>query len=99
MFCKNCGNELKDEEKFCGKCGQRVSDEIVKKDSVNKKQPILLSTNKYLLCDGLHRLSYIAYTKNSTKVKALVLYYIFFNLSSIKPFSSKISILSIDKPL
>lgn len=24
MFCKNCGNELKDEVKFCSKCGTPV---------------------------------------------------------------------------
>lgn len=89
--------EKMDESDFISRFEKLISGLTSKK--INKKQPILLSTNKYLLCDGLHRLSYIAYTKNSTKVKALVLYYIFFNLSSIKPFSSKISILSIDKPL
>ena len=27
MFCKKCGNELKDGEQFCSKCGQAVNDE------------------------------------------------------------------------
>lgn len=24
MFCKNCGNEIKENEKFCGKCGKKI---------------------------------------------------------------------------
>ena len=24
MFCKNCGNEIKEKEKFCSKCGKKV---------------------------------------------------------------------------
>lgn len=31
MFCKNCGNELKDGVKFCGKCGtlQNMSEQDI----------------------------------------------------------------------
>ena len=32
MFCKNCGNELADEVKFCNKCGASVDGEIKQKE-------------------------------------------------------------------
>lgn len=38
-ICKNCGNELKDSAKFCGKCGEKAEEAI-------QEQPILIkSTN------------------------------------------------------
>lgn len=37
MYCRKCGNEIKDGEKFCGKCGQEVNEEI-KNTSSNKKK-------------------------------------------------------------
>lgn len=36
MFCEKCGHELKNDEKFCGKCGVPVS-EPVKEQAVKKK--------------------------------------------------------------
>lgn len=30
MFCSNCGNEIKDGEKFCSKCGQQVDKNLKK---------------------------------------------------------------------
>lgn len=31
MFCKNCGNEIKDGVKFCGKCGMKVQAKVADK--------------------------------------------------------------------
>ena len=28
MYCSNCGNKIEEDEKFCGKCGQPVSNNI-----------------------------------------------------------------------
>lgn len=53
MFCKNCGNELKDDEKFCGKCGQRISDKIVKNDVANKKEPIKIKFTHLMIVIGI----------------------------------------------
>ena len=53
MFCRNCGNELKEEEKFCGKCGKKVNGEIVKKDCVNKKQPIKIKFTHLMIIIGV----------------------------------------------
>ena len=33
IFCTNCGNKLQENEKFCCKCGQQVSREIVKNEN------------------------------------------------------------------
>ena len=33
MYCKNCGNEIKENEKFCGKCGQKVDVEDTSKNT------------------------------------------------------------------
>lgn len=53
MKCPKCGNEILDEENFCGKCGQRVSDEIVKNDSVNKKEPIKIKFTHLMIVIGI----------------------------------------------
>lgn len=44
MFCKYCGNEVKEGTKFCTKCGQRILEDEERKEtlSTNKKQGILL---------------------------------------------------------
>lgn len=34
MFCKKCGNELKDGEQFCSKCGQAVNTSKQKKNTL-----------------------------------------------------------------
>ncbi len=40
MVCKNCGNELQEGEKFCGKCGNQIDNiensQQIKKDKTNK---------------------------------------------------------------
>ena len=38
MFCKYCGNEVKEGTKFCTKCGQRILEDEERKET--------LSTNK-----------------------------------------------------
>lgn len=37
MFCKNCGNELKNKENICSKCGYEVSTGMIK-NNVNKQK-------------------------------------------------------------
>lgn len=33
MYCKNCGNELKDGVKFCDKCGAKFETDVDKNSS------------------------------------------------------------------
>ena len=42
MYCKNCGNKLKEDEKFCGKCGKKVKQNQINNE--NKIIKIKLST-------------------------------------------------------
>lgn len=42
MFCKNCGNEIKDEATFCDKCGKQISEKSNFKKVTNKKLLITL---------------------------------------------------------
>lgn len=35
MFCKNCGNEMKDGVKFCGKCG---AEQTIQNDLLSKSE-------------------------------------------------------------
>ncbi|WP_158640135.1 zinc ribbon domain-containing protein [Brachyspira aalborgi] len=37
MFCKNCGNEIKENSSFCDKCGNPISDTKTNKKFFNKK--------------------------------------------------------------
>lgn len=40
MYCKNCGNELKENENYCNKCGQVVNNETImteNKKGINRK--------------------------------------------------------------
>lgn len=36
MYCSNCGNRIEENEKFCGKCGNKQSDDI-SKETINNK--------------------------------------------------------------
>ena len=49
MICKKCGNEIKDEEKFCGKCGTQV--EISQQDKIvsDNKKPIKIKFKYFLV--------------------------------------------------
>lgn len=48
MFCRNCGNEIKENEKFCGKCGAKIDNNLANEntianadeDKTNVKKPI-----------------------------------------------------------
>lgn len=42
MFCKNCGNEIKENEKFCGKCGKKATN--------NKKYLIIIIIIFIVIC-------------------------------------------------
>lgn len=50
MFCKNCGNEIKDGVKFCGKCGVQVKAEFVSKteESSNGNQEDIKTNDEVL---------------------------------------------------
>ena len=42
MFCKNCGETIKNEEKFCGKCGAGILTDNVNKDHQVKSKSFQL---------------------------------------------------------
>lgn len=48
MFCKNCGNELNTNSKFCGKCG----DENIKENLVEKSYMSKSNTNEPVKTNG-----------------------------------------------
>lgn len=39
MYCKNCGNEIKEDSKFCPKCGEKINSDSYKNvmSTVNKR--------------------------------------------------------------
>ena len=39
MYCKNCGNELESNAKFCSKCGQKI-------ESVVNEEPVVVCVNE-----------------------------------------------------
>ncbi len=39
MFCKNCGNEIKENDMFCGACGQPVENSVSKHEQVLESSP------------------------------------------------------------
>lgn len=48
-FCKNCGNELNDNETFCGNCGTPIEEPIQQPSNVNYTQ----NSNKSKMAAGL----------------------------------------------
>ena len=59
MHCPNCGNELNENQKFCSKCGAKISnaksqtetDEITKKyNTLNKKQIFITLFTIFIFC-------------------------------------------------
>ena len=75
MYCKNCGNEIKENENFCGKCGTKVNDNIsnINTDTdtnthkINKKEPIKIKFSYFII--GIIILfllpTFIVFIKNS----------------------------------
>ena len=53
MYCKNRGNKLEEYEKFCGKCGQKVNDEIIKNGFDNKKEPLKIKFTHLMIVIGI----------------------------------------------
>ena len=49
MHCTNCGNEIKENEKFCTNCGTKIitnlNNEDIKIDSEQEIQPEKINTN------------------------------------------------------
>ena len=40
MFCRNCGKEILDDDKFCSYCGKNVADKIVDLSEDTKELPV-----------------------------------------------------------
>ena len=40
MFCRNCGKEILDDDKFCSYCGTKVEEEIVDLSEDTKELPV-----------------------------------------------------------
>lgn len=52
MFCKNCGNEIKDGVKFCGKCGTMTEDkETVCSGNIDSN--VIGHKYRFRCCDGV----------------------------------------------
>ncbi len=49
MYCENCGNKIEEDEKFCGKCGQPVSNNNIEKNTTTKPHIKIKFTNLMLL--------------------------------------------------
>ena len=52
MFCRNCGNEIKENENYCGKCGFKVEDDTFNNTSSNtiyNKEPIKIKFSHFLI--------------------------------------------------
>ena len=49
MFCTNCGNEIKENEKFCTKCGNGVSSIQAPQTSQIKKSKNLFTNRKFII--------------------------------------------------
>lgn len=49
MYCSNCGNLIKESDKFCGKCGQKVNDSSMNRgitEEVSKKGKALIDNQE-----------------------------------------------------
>ena len=49
MYCSNCGNLIKESDKFCGECGKEVLDSSVKRETtkeVSKKKKELINNQE-----------------------------------------------------
>ena len=46
MFCTNCGNEVKDGEKFCAQCGHEVSTKVSQDTNINQEKLKGMEDNK-----------------------------------------------------
>ena len=44
MFCKNCGQQLEDDQKFCHKCGSPVEDAAVTTETLSPEKVVVEST-------------------------------------------------------
>jgi len=55
MFCTNCGNQIKSDNKFCTKCGQLVSDGE-KNESINTEPKETSQNNIATTSRGIKKL-------------------------------------------
>jgi len=64
MFCEKCGSPIKDDEKFCGKCGNAVvtnTDGVPKPDRPNKSSSGKMAIMLYCIGVVLFALAAIDY--------------------------------------
>ena len=56
MFCIECGKKLLDDDKFCGKCGNKVESHIAQKAESQRNAPCLAAqtNDKNLSADNKH---------------------------------------------
>ena len=45
MYCRNCGNEIKENEKFCSKCGSNLQEETTNTNSTNIQNSVIDNEN------------------------------------------------------
>ena len=48
MFCKNCGNKLNDNDKFCIKCGNEVQTNIISNNNLPQIKYNKILNNKFV---------------------------------------------------
>lgn len=44
IFCKNCGSEIKNDAKFCGKCGNKIDENTSEASANIQTQYIFVNT-------------------------------------------------------
>lgn len=50
MYCKNCGNEILEDQKFCPKCGTEIIKKSVDKTKINPKKNTSKKTQAIIAC-------------------------------------------------
>ncbi len=71
MKCNNCGTELKDNQKFCPKCGEVINSNTVSdirnKTNYNKKKAIIISIISVVIAIMITVFIVVANTHNNTE--------------------------------
>ena len=77
MKCKKCGNELKESAKFCGKCGEGVTEEKNTETKSVKKKSNRLSIVVAIICVIV--VGCVYYLNNRTENVELLIKYTIYN--------------------
>lgn len=65
MFCRNCGNKLKEGDKFCASCGQKVEDEAENSQLVTTKEQAIVDASNNSIKDTEEINKLINYLRNA----------------------------------